>query len=208
MKKRKLVIVCGIVMVNLCLISGCGSKNTASAESKAETKTEVQTEAKKSEAKNLESTKAVKESKKIQLSEYSTLYKGILETIQKKYNEYCMYSLYDIDGDGIYELITTEGTCDADYRMKVYTYNGTKVVDLGELSIGSSMLYKEKGQDGLIAVYGQMGYQKKSSIKLENNKVKVTVLSETQLKAGEEYYSTPNPIQSYEVNNYIGLSGK
>ena len=61
-------------------------------------------------------------------------------------------ALYDIDGDGIRELIFSHGTCEADWINDVYTLeNDTNVISIG--SIGSHVgLYTEPDGNGIYSL--------------------------------------------------------
>ena len=57
------------------------------------------------------------------------------------YGEYNDYYLYDMDGDGVKELLLQEGTCEADYMYQVYTIANGAAVSLGELSGGHTSVF-------------------------------------------------------------------
>ena len=69
------------------------------------------------------------------------------------------YLVYDIDKDGTPELIVKNGTCEADYHGGIYTFRGGRTVQIGEeLGLGHSSFYSDPGEDGIILMYGHMGY--------------------------------------------------
>ena len=68
------------------------------------------------------------------------------------------YFVYDIDKDGIPELIVKTGTCEADYTAVVYgCQNGTSI-RIGETHAGHSSFYGDPFGNGLIIHQGHMGY--------------------------------------------------
>ncbi|MGN0613343.1 MAG: SH3 domain-containing protein [Porcipelethomonas sp.] len=74
------------------------------------------------------------------------------------------YSLFDIDGNGIYELILSFGTCEADRVYKIFSINGTEVVYCGDLSAGHSYMCEE---DGILYVnHAHMGGQSIEKVSL------------------------------------------
>jgi len=52
---------------------------------------------------------------------YSDIYGMILMDTEAMYDEFCYYSIYDMNNDGTKELILSYGTCNADYTNTVYT---------------------------------------------------------------------------------------
>lgn len=69
------------------------------------------------------------------------------------------YLAYDIDKDGAPELLVKTGTCEADYHGALYTFRDGRALQLGEeLGLGHSSFYSDPGENGLILMYGHMGY--------------------------------------------------
>lgn len=69
------------------------------------------------------------------------------------------YLVYDIDKDGTPELLIKSGICEADYRGALYSFRDGRAFQFGEeLSLGHSSLYSDPGENGLIVMYGHMGY--------------------------------------------------
>lgn len=69
------------------------------------------------------------------------------------------YLVYDIDKDGTPELVVKSGTCEADYHGWIYAFRDGRAVQLGEeLGLGHSSFYSDPGENGIILMYGHMGY--------------------------------------------------
>ncbi len=69
------------------------------------------------------------------------------------------YLVYDVDKDGTPELIVKTGTCEADYHGGLYTFRDGRAFQLGEeLGLGHCSFYSDPGEDGVIVMYGHMGY--------------------------------------------------
>lgn len=66
------------------------------------------------------------------------------------------YALYDMNRDGIQELLLFTGTCEADYRYTVYTLKNGTAVWCGEFHGGHGTVYIGN-EPGLIMYWGQMG---------------------------------------------------
>lgn len=68
------------------------------------------------------------------------------------------YLLYDVDKDGIPELIIKTGTCEADYMGTLYTYRAGEALKVDEFGFGHAALYSDPGENGIILHYGHMGF--------------------------------------------------
>ena len=69
------------------------------------------------------------------------------------------YLVYDIDKDGTPELVIKTGTCEADYHGWIYAFHDGRAVQVGEvLGLGHSSFYSDPGENGIILMYGHMGY--------------------------------------------------
>lgn len=67
------------------------------------------------------------------------------------------FSLYDMNNDGIPELIEKTGTCEADYIYNFITYRNGTIVNIGSDNAGHSALYKDNETGQLCKRYGQNG---------------------------------------------------
>lgn len=67
------------------------------------------------------------------------------------------FSLYDMNNDGIPELIEKTGTCEADYIYNFITYRNGTIVNIGSDNAGHSALYKDNKTGQLCKRYGQNG---------------------------------------------------
>ena len=69
------------------------------------------------------------------------------------------YLVYDVDKDGIPELIAKIGTCEADYHGALYTFRDGKAFQVGEeLGLGHASFYSDPGENGIILMWGHMGF--------------------------------------------------
>lgn len=129
------------------------------------------------------------------------------EIINRAYGQYGdnIYFVYDIEQNGIPELIVQEGTSEADFMYVVYTYNGT-VREVGSISGGHSMIYGEPDQNAIISVSGYMGYQVVTRIIIKNGMLNESTLMEGDIALGQDYYSTPYDIPYAYVNDLILLN--
>lgn len=85
----------------------------------------------------------------VQSISYLDVYGSTLESYQEQWS--FTYSLADIDGNGVKELIVSYGTCDADMNNSVYTVDEDgDAVYIGEF--GGVLLFGEKSKG--IGIYG------------------------------------------------------
>ena len=59
-----------------------------------------------------------------------------------------LYALYDLDSDGIEELIVSTGTCEADWRNDIYTIENDMVKSMGSFE-NTATLYKANDGNGI-----------------------------------------------------------
>lgn len=74
----------------------------------------------------------------------NTLYQNFLSTIQNRYvcDEDTIYYFYDMNGDGMKELIVKEGTCEADYQLRFFSIVNHSVKEVGKVMGFHTTLYE------------------------------------------------------------------
>ena len=96
------------------------------------------------------------------------------------------YCLYDIDKDGVPELLLRLGTCEADFQGNVYGFNGETVQFLGSIPLSHSSFYSYPSGNGVLTHAGHMGYA-----------------------AGYRYYLDWGALQSEEINaDFVDARGE
>jgi len=79
------------------------------------------------------------------------------------------YLVYDIDKDDTPEMIIKTGTCEADYHGWIYSFRDGRAFQVGEtLGLGHSSFYSDPGENGIILMYGHMGYASASRISIQD----------------------------------------
>jgi len=81
------------------------------------------------------------------------------------------YYLTDMDNDKKADLIVQIGTCEADARAYVYQYKKGKAVKVATLAGGHVVYYAYPKHNGIVMLWGHMGYESVSVAKLKNGKV-------------------------------------
>lgn len=135
---------------------------------------------------------------------YADIYQPIIRNVYTQYGESNHYSVFDIDKDGVKELLVREGTCEADYAYKVYTIQGQDCVYLGEFNGFHTGLYAdESGGEGdyVIKASGHMGFEELSRIYIRNGHVEEEFMSSRELGINDEYYSNPYPLEYRDVTD-------
>lgn len=100
------------------------------------------------------------------------------------------YYLYDINKDGIPELVVKFGTCEADYIGHCYTFDGEKTVFLEEVGLGHAGLYTDPENNGVIYLWGHMGYQCMQRWSMEGNELLMEELFEEDINDDPDAWYT------------------
>lgn len=125
--------------------------------------------------------------------DYST-YEGLLAEAADGAGEYCTYSIYDLNNDGINELILKVGSCEADFIYHFYGLNEElNILELGQHNGSHSALYANEDGKGIILVSGTQGYQTITNITMDKDFIKTEVVSEGDIGDGE-YYKNNSPL--------------
>jgi len=169
---------------------------------------EIQTETPQTELTESEEAATEKMTEAVQPDYYSA-YAGILSDTKNEYGDagsYCTYALYDIDGDGVKELITGEGTCSADWGNYVYSISSNGVYCAGYFD-KTVLLYAADDGNGIYAVWGMQGVEQVRRITLVDEKVKEEEILYRQIKPDYESYATyPITIQTAYMTDFSLLT--
>lgn len=130
---------------------------------------------------------------------YSQIYDYAFDSLTD--TEYGSYYLWDLDGNGIYELILGHGENAADYVNDIWTIGDDGgILGIGTIG-GESEFYVAPDYNGIYAVYGHMGYESISRITLVNGEIVEEVISEREIGEDEDYYSSEMVIASADIND-------
>ncbi|MCC8046444.1 MAG: hypothetical protein LIP12_13275 [Clostridiales bacterium] len=126
--------------------------------------------------------------------DYTDLYTPVLDGII----EYSQYSLYDIDDDGVDEMIVGYGTT-ADYFNMVWTADADGKLDfVGYFSLPQAF-YAAPDGNGIYGVYGHMQYELVTRYTIVDGLIVEEQVSEADFV--EDYYSNDMPIAAYDVSD-------
>ncbi|MEA4805065.1 hypothetical protein [Acetobacterium wieringae] len=104
----------------------------------------------------------------------------------------CPCSLFDMDSNGIPELFIKTGSCEADYKYQIYTYENGQAKYMGSTSGGHATLMGKTNSTGgeLILLVAHMGYQQVYEIKYENGSITRNLITKGEVPKSEDYYDT------------------
>ena len=97
------------------------------------------------------------------------------------------YSVFDMDSDGVDELIVKGGTCEADYTFMFYAYKNEEFIPLGSAGANHSILVSDGG-NGVIIFGAQMGYEWADRVVIKQGTLNFEALYEKDV--GDEPYTT------------------
>lgn len=109
-----------------------------------------------------------------------------------------LYALYDLDSDGIEELIVSTGTCEADWRNDIYTIENDMVKSMGSFE-NTATLYKANDGNGIYAIYQHMDAEVVRQITKDGRQLGITILSDGTESSEEIYDSNKNEISWNEM---------
>ena len=95
------------------------------------------------------------------------------------------YCLYDLDENGIPEMLIQYGTCEAEYYLKAYAFRDGSAVSLGQTAFGHSRLYTWPGEPAALLYGAQMGYMWLEKLEIQDGQLMVEHLSEGDAPDGE-----------------------
>jgi len=135
-------------------------------------------------------------------------YSALLGAQPEEAYDYNYYHIYDIDGNGVPELLIKEGTCEADYMFAAYTYDAEsdEIIKLGELPGGHAVLAGLYGQNGVLICTGHMGYEYIDKYTLHEKTIADEHLYEGSLdENGNSDYIGVSTLSHYSLSDLSGL---
>ncbi len=134
----------------------------------------------------------------VEEGEYISLYLEEIERANrlcsdKEFTEEHYFTLYDINQDGISELILYESTYGAGTHFHFYTIMNGELINCGDYG-RTNLYFNDEG--GLIAYFGRMGGYQIDKITLEDGAIVITEIAEGNTQ--EEYPE----LEEYGYNNY------
>ena len=129
------------------------------------------------------------------MPEYATYESVIADAGATEGNLGISVALYDIDQDGIRELIISHGTCLADWVNDVYTLQDGKYVSMIGTVGDQGMFYTAPDGNGMYFVWGKQGCQRITRVTKSGNAITETEIESRQLGENENYTEFDNKIE-------------
>lgn len=106
------------------------------------------------------------------------------------------YLIYDIDKDGLPEMLVEFGSCEADYNGKLYKYENGSAVEKEPFSMGHTVFYSVPDENGILFYWGHMGSAFLQKVTMdENGKLTYTELLSEQLDPNtDDDYTDPSEV--------------
>lgn len=159
-------------------------------------------------------TTVIKKQDKVEKSENYLIYLFMLNEVDAEYKRefgdmyipYYKYYLYDINHDGIYELIVHFGESEADAVIQIYSVDEDgEFTDLGEIDGGHTILVEKDGK--LHTYYGHSGHQIVEEVIMMEDLgswiiTKATVFEQENLS---EYIDYGTAIKGYDISDTIAI---
>lgn len=115
-------------------------------------------------------------------------------------SDYLIYAVYDLDGDGILELLVMEGTCEADFIWQVYTMSESGAKQVGAFGGSHSGLYLDE-EPGILCQHGQMGVEEIERITYDGEYLSSTLILDVQHPDGEDYTTPGTPVPTARIDD-------
>jgi hypothetical protein len=107
------------------------------------------------------------------------------------------YTLYDINGDGVLELIVKTGTCEADAAYEVYTLDDRIVYHCGTVDAPNAIL--EEADGVLYMSMGAQHYQTIDTLSLQGDALRVSTYFDSGDEMVDNYITVGNTIKMSDI---------
>lgn len=126
--------------------------------------------------------------------DYYNIYGNILDDFVFNYGEYTEYTIFDLDSDGIKELIVSYGDSSADWANDVYSYSESGALYCGTFYLPVSFYASDDG-NGMYTVYEHMDTQIIMKIELKGTKI-------TEVEISDNNFPSDNYIPVLNATDY------
>lgn len=119
---------------------------------------------------------------------WQTAYRNILTEYEADPDTYGFdlnYAILDMDGDATPELMLKHGTCEADYLLDLYQFDGSNAMLIGSVSAGHSAFYRVDRNSGLYRRQWHMGTFADYLVTVTEGEVVEELIAEGEFDSGE-----------------------
>ena len=132
------------------------------------------------------------------------LYNQQIDEYYENYGSDTTVTSYDINGDGVDELILSHGKDTYDWTNDVYDFSDGNISPVGSFRNQVTFFEPEGDDDGVISVWRTMGYQEISQITIDDEgRLNVKTIDEKQIASSDKGYQG-NRIETYILGDYFG----
>lgn len=132
------------------------------------------------------------------------LYNQQIDEYYENYGSDTTVTSYDINGDGVNELILSHGKDTYDWTNDVYDFSDGNISPVGSFRNHVTFYKPEGDDDGVISVWRTMGYQEISQITIDDEgRLNVKTIDEKQIASSDKGYQG-NRIETYILGDYFG----
>lgn len=132
------------------------------------------------------------------------LYNQQIDEYYENYGSDTTVTSYDINGDGVDELILSHGKDTYDWTNDVYDFSDGNISPVGSFRNHVTFYKPEGDDDGVISVWRTMGYQEISQITIDDEgRLNVKTIGEKQIASSDKGYQG-NRIETYILGDYFG----
>ena len=138
------------------------------------------------------------------IDEYVRILEQYQEPVDEIGNEkyYPKYTVYDIDKDGIYELIIDTSIIEAERAYKIYTIKNVEAVLLGDIPGSHVALYGKDGENGMLSYWAHQGVEAIVKISIKDGNIVSESISSREVGADGNYTKLDNYLEEVETIDY------
>lgn len=202
-KKKKWPIILVIIIV-LCVAVVGGIFVAKKMKSEKQDDKQIEKVEKKDNSKEDDESQTDKEDAKISTEIYVKAYGELLDGAYRKYGPDVQYFVYDIDRDGVNELILQVGYSQEDYMYNIYTIEEENYKFISQINGAHTGFFEAEDGRKTGGIIQSQSFDNKEMIykvKLNEDGVTSEVISEREIGAKEDYYSETKPLPGSNVTN-------
>jgi hypothetical protein len=131
------------------------------------------------------------------------LYNQKIDEYYENYGSSTTVTKYDINGDGVDELILSHGDVDSDWNNDIYDFSSGNASPVGTIH-NEVTFYEPKDGNGIYSLWYVPGYQELSQITIDDEgRLNVKIIDKKELSGNSPEYQG-NKIETYRLGDYLG----
>lgn len=131
------------------------------------------------------------------------LYNQQIDEYYESYGSSTTVTKYDINGDGVDELILSHGDVDSDWNNDIYDFSSGNASPVGTIH-NEVTFYEPKDGNGIYSLWYVPGYQELSQITIDDEgRLNVKIIDKKELSGNSPEYQG-NKIETYRLGDYLG----